>query len=117
MSEIAMDALLDLLPKKELLFAVIEVFLPMLVALLLFLKGQKDSVVADLNDARKHMASGFDLLEDAIALTLEGLGADSPDGRILNDEEKAESLEVAMKALKSFHEVKDSLISAIPFRD
>jgi len=112
-----MDTLFSLLPKKELIFAVIEVFLPIIIALLVFLKSQKDSVVADLLDAKKHMASGFDLLEDAIALTLEGLSADSEDGRVLNAEELAESVEVAKKALTAFHDVKDSLISAIPFRD
>ena len=110
-----MNELISLLPKKEIFYAVLEVFLPMIVALLLLLKKEKDSVVADLNDARKHMVEGLDAVEDAIALTLEGLGADSEGGRILTDAEKAESLEVALKAVKSLHATKESLIKAIPF--
>lgn len=112
-----MEGLLELLPQKEIFYAVLEVFLPTIVALLVFLKTQKDGMVADLVDAKKHMVEGMDAIEDAIALTLEGLGADSEEGRILTDAEKAESLEVAMKAVKSLHKVKNSLIDAIPFRN
>ncbi len=111
-----MAELLNLLPSKDLFFAVLEVFLPSIIALLLFLKTQKDKVVSDLNEAKKHMVEAMGYTEDAIEMLLEGLSAESEDGRILTDEEAADSLEVAKKAAHSLKEVRDSLISAIPFK-
>jgi len=92
------------------------VFLPAIIALLLFLKTQKDSVVAELNEARKHMVEAFSYIEDAVELTLEGLSAESEDGRMLSEEEIEESLATAAKAIHQLKEVKESLISAIPFK-
>lgn len=109
--------MLEFLPTKDIFFAVLEVFLPSIIALLLFLKIQKDEVLADLNEAKSHMADALELLEDCIELTLEALSSESAEGRVLTDEEKEESLAVAAKALASLKEVKNSLIKAIPFRD
>lgn len=45
------------------------------------------------------------------------LSPESAEGRVLTQEEKAESLAVAAKALASLKEVKHSLIKAILFKD
>lgn len=109
--------MLEFLPSKDIFFAVLEVFLPSIIALLLFLKSQKDGVLADLNEAKVHMGEALELLEDCIELTLEALTPESDEGRVLTNEEKAESLAVAAKALASLKEVKYSLIKAIQFKD
>jgi hypothetical protein len=109
--------MLEFLPTKDIVFAVLEVFLPTIITLLAFLKVQKDEVIADLNEAKKRMAEALELLEDCIELTLEALSPESADGRVLTDEEKAESLAVAAKALASLKEVKHSLIKVIPFKN
>jgi hypothetical protein len=109
--------MLEFLPTKDIFFAVLEVFLPTIVVFLVFLKSQKDGIIADLNEAKVHMGEALELLEDCIEMTLEALSPDSAEGRVLTDEEKAESLAVAAKALASLKEVKHSLIKAIPFKD
>lgn len=109
--------MLEFLPTKDIIFAVLEVFLPTIVALLLLLKAQKEEVLSDLNEAKNRMGEALELLEDCIEMTLEALSPESAEGRVLTDEEKAESLAVAAKALASLKEVKHSLIKAIPFKD
>jgi hypothetical protein len=109
--------MLDLVPTKELIFAILEVFLPAIIALLVFLKSEKDGIIAELVEAKQHMVEAFDYLEDSIELTLEGLKMESEDGRVLSDSEVDETLATAAKALASLKEVKTSLIKAVPFRE
>jgi hypothetical protein len=105
-----MNDLLSLLPKDELFYAVLGVFLPAIVGVLVYVKAQKDEFLGKLGQAKIHVANSLDFVEDIAEGLIEALGPDSPGGISLTDEEKAESWEMAQKALSELKKAKGAIL-------
>jgi hypothetical protein len=105
-----MADLLNHIPSEQLLYAAIGVFLPSIVGLAVFVKTQKDDILAKLNQTKIHVANAVDYVEDCVEGIIEGLGPDSPGGNALTPEEKAESWEMANKALAELKKAKSALL-------
>lgn len=105
-----MENLLNIIPHDELFYAVVGVFLPSIIGLFAYVKTQKEEVLAKLSQVKLHVAEALDYAEDAVEGLLEGLGPESAEGNKLTDEEKAESLAMAAKALMELKKAKGVLL-------
>jgi hypothetical protein len=123
-----MESLLNLIPKENLVYAAIAIFLPAIAGFLVYLKTQKDEIVdfvvdevddvlADLNEVKNCVVNCVDFMEDAIEGLYEGLSPDSPGGSVLTDSEKADALAMANKALTELKNAKNKLSESIRFND
>jgi lipoate-protein ligase A len=123
-----MESLLNLIPKENLVYAVIAIFLPAIAGFLAYLKVEKDKIVdfvvdevddviADLNEAKTHMVNSLEYAEDAIEGILEALAPESLGGNVLTKEEKDEAFAMANRALTELKNAKNKLSESIRFND
>jgi hypothetical protein len=105
-----MEGLLSLIPKDRLLYELIGVLLPTIVAFLLYLKQEKDQLIAkiedevddvfgDLTESLKLLVDAQQYIEDAVEFVVESLQPESEEGRVLSEAEKTEALAQVEKAL------------------
>ena len=123
-----MDSIIQMIPRDQLIYAVIGVMLPTITGFLFYLKTQKDEVLetifsevddifADLNQAKQHFVDALDFVEDGIEGIIEGLAPESPGGRTLTESEKAEALDMADRALSSLKLVKEKMLESVKIGD
>jgi len=123
-----MDSLLNLIPKDQIVYALLGVLLPSIAGFLLYLKTEKDSIVdfvvdevddvlADLNEAKTAIVTALDYAEDSLEGIIQGLSPDSAGGSRLTDEEKAESLIMANRALTELKNAKNKISESIRIGD
>jgi len=105
-----MENLLNHIPSDQLLYAALGVFLPSIISLVAYVKQQKEEVLVKLSNVRIHVAEALEYTEDAVEGILDGLAPYSQGGNELTHEEKAESLEMAKKALCELKKAKDALL-------
>jgi hypothetical protein len=123
-----MENILSLVPVEQLIYAAIAILLPSVAGLLLYLKTEKDAIVdfvvdevddvlADLNEAKTAIVTALDYAEDALEGIIQGLSPDSLGGSRLTEEEKAESLMMANKALTELKNAKNKISESIRIGD
>lgn len=119
-----MENILSLVPVEQLIYAAIAILLPSVAGLLLYLKGEKeyfvdeiDDILADLNEAKTHIVNSLDLIEDCVEGLLEGLSPVSLGGSVLTDSEKADALQMANRALTELKNAKNKISESIRIGD
>jgi len=123
-----MENILSLVPVEQLIYAAIAILLPSVAGLLLYLKTEKDAIVdfvvdevddvlADLNEAKTAIVTALDYAEDSLEGIIQGLSPDSAGGSRLTDEEKAESLVMANRALTELKNAKNKISESIRIGD
>jgi hypothetical protein len=105
-----MEQLLSLFPHDQVFYAILGVFLPSLIGLASYVKKQKEDLLNKINQSKFHVANALDYVEDCVEGILIGLGPESEGGNTLTEEEKADALEMANKALMELKRAKNIIL-------